>query len=76
MGAADSFLNNNGNGDIDLITHSLNGNWRFRQAGNFHLFDAMVPDSLLLDLMRLGQVPDSYYRDREYGVLARFEVDY
>jgi beta-mannosidase len=54
--------------DTGLRGLPLDGAWEFRQAGKTDWAAAAVPGCVHLDLMRLGLIPDPFYRDNEKKV--------
>ncbi len=46
----------------------LNGAWQFKATDEDTWQDACVPGSVHSDLLRLGRIPDPFYRDNEFKV--------
>ena len=69
----DNMSSNSGNG---VILRSLNGQWKFRKAGDQEWRTGQVPGSLLTDLRALGEIPDPFYGDHEYELQPIFEETY
>jgi len=44
---------------------SLNGTWHFKEAYSSEWYEGEVPGCVQLDLMRLGEIDDPYYRMNE-----------
>ena len=57
-------------------TISLNGTWQWQEAGQSRSFAGTVPGSVLTDMLRLGMIPDPFWRRNEYGVRELMMRDY
>ena len=57
-------------------TISLNGTWQWQEVGQSRSFAGMVPGSVLTDMLRLGMIPDPFWRRNEYGVRELMMRDY
>lgn len=47
----------------DLIQQNLNANWKFQMTGNKTWYNADIPSTVHLDLLKNNLIPDPYYRD-------------
>lgn len=59
-----------------MKTVDLCGAWQFREADSGEWLPAVVPGSVLADLMRAEKTPDPFWRENEYAARALFERDY
>ena len=57
-----------------MLSISLNGEWRFRKAGDGAWMKATVPGSNFTDLMALGRIPDPFKLDNEGKVTWVFNA--
>jgi beta-mannosidase len=60
----------------DLNTIDMGGNWKLRKFGSPEVYDARVPGSVHLDLMRNGTIKDPFYRDNEADIQWIGESDW
>ena len=60
-----------------MIEHlSLNDDWFLQEALGHQKITALVPGSVLTDLLRAGLIEDPFQRENEYAALRLFDRDY
>lgn len=59
-----------------MLVKNLHGSWKMRISGEDGWSDAIVPGSVMNDLMEQGRMEDPYYRDNELKALEWMEHDF
>lgn len=59
-----------------MITLDLNGSWKLRKVGDPDWTNAIVPGSVLMDLLNAGRIEDPFYRENEDQTLALLDNDF
>lgn len=59
-----------------MLKIEIKDNWKMRRADNTVWQDAVVPGTVLTDLLRNGQIDDPYWRDNAEKLLPLLEYDF